>query len=319
MTMRKRILLLGAGFSRNWGGWLANEALEYLLGCPQVDDALRALLIHHKSKGFEEALGVLQSQSTNRPSPQLSKLEDALRGMFSDMNAAFAKGSFNFARDSSSGSITNFLRRFDAIFTLNQDTLLEKHYFNNVAASAEDRHWQGACLPGMERVGDHDGKMPGIWQPAQHIAEIPHNHQPYIKLHGSSNWQTRDAGQLLIMGANKSAMIGKVPVLQWGFDRLTEYISQKDARLMIIGYSFGDEHVNEILLRAAQAKTFRLFVVDPLGMDVMDRFRHSIIPGSSELKNALWSVLHGCSRRALNGTFGGDSVEHSKLLRFISG
>jgi hypothetical protein len=25
-------LLTGAGFSRNWGGWLANEAFEYLLG-----------------------------------------------------------------------------------------------------------------------------------------------------------------------------------------------------------------------------------------------------------------------------------------------
>jgi hypothetical protein len=28
-----RILLAGAGFSRNWGGWLADEAFEYLLGC----------------------------------------------------------------------------------------------------------------------------------------------------------------------------------------------------------------------------------------------------------------------------------------------
>jgi hypothetical protein len=26
-------MLTGAGFSRNWGGWLADEAFEYLLGC----------------------------------------------------------------------------------------------------------------------------------------------------------------------------------------------------------------------------------------------------------------------------------------------
>ena len=31
-------LLTGAGFSRNWGGWLANEAFEYLLGVPEVDE-----------------------------------------------------------------------------------------------------------------------------------------------------------------------------------------------------------------------------------------------------------------------------------------
>ena len=50
------ILLLGAGFSRNWGGWLADEAFEYLIGCPQVDDDIRTLLWTHKrSGGFEGA------------------------------------------------------------------------------------------------------------------------------------------------------------------------------------------------------------------------------------------------------------------------
>ena len=70
--------------------------------------------------------------------------------MFADMNKAFLKRSLNFGGDSATGSITSFLRRFDAIFTLNQDTLLEMQYLNNVAAPAEDRYWQGACLPGME-------------------------------------------------------------------------------------------------------------------------------------------------------------------------
>jgi hypothetical protein len=37
------VLLLGVGFSRNWGGWLANEAFRYLLGCPQLDAGIREL------------------------------------------------------------------------------------------------------------------------------------------------------------------------------------------------------------------------------------------------------------------------------------
>lgn len=39
-------LLTGAGFSANWGGWVASEAFEYLLGCPEIlaDDRLRDLL-----------------------------------------------------------------------------------------------------------------------------------------------------------------------------------------------------------------------------------------------------------------------------------
>jgi hypothetical protein len=40
------ILLTGAGFSRNWGGFLATEAFEFLLGCPPepAPTALRELI-----------------------------------------------------------------------------------------------------------------------------------------------------------------------------------------------------------------------------------------------------------------------------------
>ncbi len=30
------ILLLGAGFSRNWGGLLATEVFDYLIGLPEI-------------------------------------------------------------------------------------------------------------------------------------------------------------------------------------------------------------------------------------------------------------------------------------------
>jgi len=56
------ILLTGAGFSYNWGGWLASEAFEYLLGAPELDDFCRDLLWTHKDTGgFEKALSVLQA------------------------------------------------------------------------------------------------------------------------------------------------------------------------------------------------------------------------------------------------------------------
>jgi hypothetical protein len=39
-------LLTGAGFSANWGGWVASEAFENLLGTPEImaDPNLRDLL-----------------------------------------------------------------------------------------------------------------------------------------------------------------------------------------------------------------------------------------------------------------------------------
>lgn len=49
------------------GGWLAPEVLEYLLGCPQVDEKFLNLLWSYKRKGrFEEALVQLQADPTQR-------------------------------------------------------------------------------------------------------------------------------------------------------------------------------------------------------------------------------------------------------------
>lgn len=57
------LLLLGAGFSRNWGGWLASEAFEYVLGCPEIrtrEDLRRLLWRHQATGGFENARAELQ-------------------------------------------------------------------------------------------------------------------------------------------------------------------------------------------------------------------------------------------------------------------
>jgi hypothetical protein len=32
----RHVLPLGAGFSHNWGGWLAREVAEYLIGCKET-------------------------------------------------------------------------------------------------------------------------------------------------------------------------------------------------------------------------------------------------------------------------------------------
>lgn len=62
-------VLTGAGFSYNWGGWLASEAFEYLLGAPEIDTELRSVLWKNKERGggFEDALATLENE-IRRPS-----------------------------------------------------------------------------------------------------------------------------------------------------------------------------------------------------------------------------------------------------------
>jgi hypothetical protein len=53
------ILLTGAGFSRNWGGWLADEVFDYLLGCPEMNEDIRIAIWSAKNSNYGFACELL--------------------------------------------------------------------------------------------------------------------------------------------------------------------------------------------------------------------------------------------------------------------
>lgn len=316
--MTRHILLLGAGFSRNWGGWLASEAFEYLLGCPQVDDSLRTLLLQHKDKGFEAALETLQGQQADGSDTRLLNLESALRDMFEAMNRAFQRTKFHFS-DELHYTITFFLHRFDAIFTLNQDCLLEMHYFSERLFAKARGRWKGFVVPGMRRVGEANWVNPAFskWKPTGETPALLPDMQPYIKLHGSSEWEFPSTNAL-VMGGNKSLAIRQNPILAWGMRTFEEHLLHPQTRLMVIGYGFRDDHINSVLMDAIAKGTTTLFVVDPQGMDVVNHsIQGGLITAPSPMARTLWPAIHGCSRRPLSSTFGSDRAEHANLMRFF--
>src|SRR5260370_13898779 len=77
--------------------------------------------------------------------------------------------------------------------------------------------------------------------------------QPYFKLHGSSNWfDTINGRDVMVLGGNKSATIEGHPILKWNHEQFKAYLSRPDTRLMVIGYSFGDAHINHAIDEAAK-------------------------------------------------------------------
>ena len=72
-----------------------------------------------------------------------------------------------------------------------------------------------------------------------------------------------------------------------------------------------------MILNAFDNTDLTLFVVDPLGMDVIDENCRVPDCAPGTFAAAAWLRVRGASRRALSSTFGGDSVEHSKFLRFF--
>ncbi|MEX0815305.1 MAG: SIR2 family protein [Dongiaceae bacterium] len=318
----KHLLLLGAGFSRNWRGWLASEALDYLIGCDPVDADIKELLSGHRdTDGFEGALDELQANFIRNPDgrvkERLQRLQDAIAEMFGTMDQAFASIKFEFKNDTEY-LVRTFMTRFDTIFTLNQDLLLERHYLDGNVALSSPRKWDGWQIPGMKRVAGTEvspfEQNTCKWSPMEPDKwKLSRRTQPYIKLHGSSNWIDGDGGQLLVMGGNKAATIQQHQILRWYFEKFVENLSSGDARLMVIGYSFGDDHINRAILDAISNHRLKLFIIDTAGVKVTDRIRDNA-------KNAGVTLAHsivGASTRSLNETFGGDVAEHTKVMRFF--
>lgn len=322
------ILLTGAGFSHNWGGWLAKETFEYLLGCPEVDPGLRHRLWKSKSSGggFEDALADLQGEYKSRKDPLTEKLvrdlQAALVRMFNEMDQAFADTTFEPQHDMRY-LVRTFLVRFDAIFTLNQDLLLERHYLNDNITLSQPRKWNGWQMPGVKplhptpytlapREANVALRTPDPSQFQEQVGE-----QPYYKLHGSANWIS-DGGMLFIMGGNKAIEINQYPLLRWYHQKFVEYLARRGARLMVIGYSFSDHHINDAIMQAADKGSLSLFIVDPQGVDVLDKQDPRAplrVPGP--LMTCISPHIIGASRRSLTATFGHDRVEHSKVMRFF--
>jgi hypothetical protein len=145
--------------------------------------------------------------------------------------------------------------------------------------------------------------------------------QPYIKLHGSINWKDGNHPWLMVMSANKPSgaaiatpMIDHFPVLGKLRGVFAECLTSGPVRLMSIGYSFGDEPINDMLVSAAAAGRLEIFIVDPLGLEILDRQRFL---SERPLLVQLGPHVIGASRRSLRETFGADHVEHAKLSRFF--
>jgi SIR2-like domain len=269
-------LLLGAGFSKNWHGFLATEVTADLMSRLQDDTYLLELL---DKNNFEDALFQLQTDflllghSKNAlQEERLDKFQNALSGVFDRMNNHFQSVKFEFS-DDVARSLRKFLTGFDAIFTLNQDLLLELQYHRREdVATWQGTPWQGGEMPGLRPlpVTDHHNPATNKWRPEVPFLSNPRM-QPYYKLHGSSGWVTDDGRSLLVVGRDKTGAIAHHPILHWTYERFEDYLRRDDTRLMVIGYGFGDEHINQSLLDAHQAGKLKvIYLIQPSGKGIIE-------------------------------------------------
>jgi hypothetical protein len=164
------------------------------------------------------------------------------------------------------------------IFTLNYDTLVEK------ASDAEGVVLIDGFVGTMKRVFRPESYDQDLYFPAETTEGRVHRHDRVIhlyKLHGSTTWSAKKPdfsnpyglySKSSFVAENDNAVIYPTP-LKYGetlgmpyaelFRRFAASIVRPQSTLFVIGYGFGDDHVNAIIRQAIAVPSFTLVVVDP--------------------------------------------------------
>lgn len=323
------LLLVGAGFSRNYGGWLSDELTGDIMGRVSSDPDLVKYL--RGENGFEGALEEVRRLYRGRPghpvlAQRLFSLQNAIEESFAEMNAIFEqRRNLGFLGEDRMHSVDAFLARFDAIFTLNQDLLLEKVYRPQDFNEFSGRNWQATDLPGMSYIPKSDDQDE-MWIPSKggDAFDPSPDCQPIFKLHGSVKWIGIDdypigkpADKMLIMGTNKVHEIEQSGVLSYYFRKFETELAAPGTRLMVIGYAFRDEHINRAIVDAGE--NLETFIVDPMGQKVLEAGNVIKQRGVGiALTEPIEEIkLIGISRRPISESFKGDWLAWNQLHRFF--
>ena len=118
----------------------------------------------------------------------------------------------------------------------------------------------------------------------------------YLKLHGSYGWKAQDASDVMVIGNTKTKVIEREPLLKWYFDVFKEVLNEPERNLVVIGYGFGDEHINDIIADAIRDRQLRLYIVSP---KQPLEFRNMLDPinsmgeGQKPRGREIWNGLYG--------------------------
>lgn len=265
---------------------------------------------HDRKTGYEAALGELQDEYARSRSPntaaEIRAFQDAIVEVLDDFHASLRRQHDIEWTNERSLRVTTFLTYFDEIYSLNHDLLPDLYYFDHVQLASNAR-WGGSQMPGMSPNPDK------TWTPKE-TYEVRPRLQPFYKLHGGTNWNSGE-NRMLVMGYNKHSTIGSNAVLKKYHETFSKSLEQHDTLLVVIGYSFSDDHINFAIRQRFGKDNLRLFIVDPLGTDATVPPLNRRGVGVS-VPNEYLDMIIGYSQRNLSETFGGrDTSELANVMR----
>lgn len=297
-------LLTGAGFTHNFGGYLASQFWEHIFNLPITyqNPGLQLILKHRKYKyDFEEIYAVLREKNDERFSLYMSALDEVYGEIDTLVQAALDQSQ----TDISLNELRKWLGRFSGgdknagyIFTLNQDLFFERH-------GGRGSEFIPA-FPGAPSGSDYSAvqrlstirKIP-LDKNITYAETVRHlGHINAIKLHGSCNWTSSvDGSGAMALGVNKHASIQQEPLLQHYLKLFEDVLLSGEVRqLWIVGYGYGDPHINRVIAEAFEKQDVKIMSIHPFRPDAFFQMLNGKVKGdpiSLAVKGHYPNTLHG--------------------------
>ncbi len=331
MNAKKTILITGAGFSKNFGGFLASEMWAHIFNNFEVqkNEILRNKLLNNYD--YESVYASIMHQACLPPYEDERKkgckiLEDAILSAYVKLDDVIRKWAYRSGAPFPVNhyALDAFLNKFSSnektakgfIFTLNQDLFFERKYINGhrfiypgikYPYQLNEPIRRDLPLPREMYITISSKKTSAEEQEK----ELKIGNSFYVKLHGSFNWRSSDQQQLIITGENKIEKIKTVGLLSWYWDILRDVLTQGDAKVLILGYGFKDKHLNQVLEKAIFEKNLKIYILSPEPFSSMRAAAKQY-----QFHKALEEGLSGYFQSDLLGLFPSDQSE-TQLLQDI--
>lgn len=309
MDLRNTILLTGAGFTANFGGFLAKEMWAKIFNNPKLNDAVELKKELRENFDFEELYSMLIEKNVkNFEQSDLDALENSIDEAYLSMDEIIKSPSLENIDKVHRADLRKFLDFFSqerkdkigACFTLNQDLFMER-VFGWQPLGPKSMKYEGTV--GNLNEDDLNSEKSKVLPTQKDLESYKKSSAEkfyYVKLHGSLKWVREDGTDTKVLGINKKELINKIPLLKWYFEIFEQFLFRKNIKLVVIGYSFNDPHVNAIIVKAIREHELKLYVVtteDPSKFSGRMRYKHpqgrGLLNEQDEEGTLIWNAVEG--------------------------
>lgn len=295
----EKILITGAGFTHNFGAPLAKEMWAEIFNHEKVqgEPKIRELMLNDFD--YESIYySIIEGDYEHRE-------KDAINIAVSDAykNIDEIVRNFSFLSDAPYPVNLHMVQKFINLFcrnnkrafffTLNQDIFIERRYFNHrvppvIPGIKNEQIWFSSIFKLPLKENDYCQLPKQEEVEREKVQGLSMRALFYIKLHGSQNWKSATGTQDLVIGRGKEQQIQKEPLLAWYSEIFKTVLFKQNRHLLVIGYGFGDDHINEIIANAIKKYGLKIYVISP---ESVESFRE--ILDSQPFGNEIWEALSG--------------------------